>query len=187
MPTAPSRTADPAGPAYSRRELSARVLWTLAMPLFRFSPRPAFGWRRALLRAFGARVGRGVRVYGSTLIYLPWRLRIDDDAALGEYAFIYNLGIVHIGARALIAPRAHLCAGTHDHRDPAMPLLRPPITIGADAWVCAEAFIGPGVTVGAGTVVGARAVVMRDLPSWVVAVGHPARVVGPRRWRGADP
>ena len=83
-----------------------------------------------------------------------------------------------------VSQRAHLCAGTHDFRDPAMPLLRPPITIHDDAWICADAFIGPGVEIGSGAVVGARAVVVKGVAAWMIVAGNPAREIGKREIRG---
>ncbi|RKT45242.1 putative colanic acid biosynthesis acetyltransferase [Thiocapsa rosea] len=162
---------------YSRSEYLGRVLWTLTTPLFRFSPRPLFGWRRTLLRLFGAKVARDAHVYPSARIYLPWNLRLGEHASIGEWALIYNLGPVTIGDRATISHRAHLCAGTHDYRDPSLPLLRLPIEIGAQAWVCADSFIGPGSRVGEGAIVGAAAVVVHDVPPWQIVAGNPARVV----------
>ncbi len=162
---------------YSRREYFGRVLWALATPLFRFSPRTLFGWRRMLLRLFGAKVGRGAHVYPSARIYLPWNLRLGAHASIGEWTLIYNLGLVTIGDRATISHRAHLCAGTHDYRDPTLPLLRLPIVIGAQAWVCADAFIGPGKRVGEGAIVGAAAVVVQDVSPWQIVAGNPARVI----------
>ena len=160
---------------YTRGEYAARVLWALCTPLFRFSPRPLFGWRRFLLRLFGAQVGRNVHVYPSAVIYLPWNLRIDDEASIGEWALVYNLGPVTIGRQATISHRAHLCAGTHDYRHPSLPLQRLPISIGASAWVCADALVGPGVQVGQGAVVAAGAVVVRNVPEWQMVGGNPAR------------
>jgi putative colanic acid biosynthesis acetyltransferase WcaF len=168
---------------YRNREYIARVLWALTTPLFRFSPRPLFGWRRLLLRAFGARVGRDAHVYPSARIYLPWMLTLGEQASIGEWALIYNLGPVTIGDRATISHWAHLCAGTHDYRDPALPLLRLPIEIGAQAWVCADAFIGPGRRVGEGAIVGASAVVVSDVPDWQIAAGNPARIIKQRLLR----
>jgi len=165
---------------YNRREYVGRVLWGLATPLFRFSPRPLFGWRRQLLRWFGARIGRNAHVYPSARIYLPWNLTMGDQASIGEWALIYNLGLVSIGDRATISHRAHLCAGTHDYRDPSMPLLRLPIEIGPQAWVCADAFIGPGRRVGEGAIVGAAAVVVQDVLPWTIVAGNPARVINSR-------
>jgi putative colanic acid biosynthesis acetyltransferase WcaF len=162
---------------YSPGEMIRRVLWIFVQPLFRFSPRPCFGWRRFLLRCFGAKIGRNVHAYPSAMIYFPWNLEAGDQSAIGEYAFIYNLGRVTIGARATISHRAHLCAGTHDHTRPDFPLLRPPIAIGTDAWVCADACVGPGVAVGEGAIVGAGAVVMKDVKPWMIVIGNPARVI----------
>jgi len=152
-----------------------RVLWSLAQPLFRFSPRPCFAWRRGLLRCFGAKIGRSVHIYPSATIYFPWNLDVGDESAIGEYAFIYNLGPVTLGNRVTISHRAHICAGTHDHTKRDFPLLRPPITIASDVWICADAFVGPDVTVGEGAIVGARAVAMKDVKPWSIVVGNPAR------------
>ena len=169
---------------YSRREQVLRLLWGLVgWPLFRLSPRPCFGWRRFVLRRFGARVGRQVHIYPSVEIYFPWNLTIGGWSALGEGVRVYNLGPVTIVSRVTISQRAHLCAGTHDFRDPAMPLLKPPITIADQVWVCAEAFVGPGVTVGEGAVVGARAVVVKDVAPWTIMAGNPAREIGKRGMR----
>lgn len=128
-----------------------------------------------MLRCFGARIGRNVHVYPSTTIYFPWNLEAGDESAVAEHVFIYNLGRVTLGARATISHRAHLCAGTHDHTKADFPLLRPPITIGSEAWICADAFVGPGVTIGEGAIVGARAVAMKDVRSWSIVIGNPAR------------
>jgi len=160
---------------YTSGEMMRRVLWTLALPLFRCSPRPCFAWRRFLLRCFGAKIGRSVHVYPSATIYFPWNFETGDESAIGEQAFIYNLGRVTLGSRVTISHRAHLCAGTHDHTKLDFPLLRPPIVIGSDAWICADAFVGPGVTVGEGAIVGARAVAMKDVKPRSIVVGNPAR------------
>jgi putative colanic acid biosynthesis acetyltransferase WcaF len=160
---------------YSSGEMSRRVLWMFVQPLFRFSPRRCFGWRRLLLRCLGAKIGRNVHVYPSATIYFPWNLEAGDESAIGEYAFIYNLGRITIGARATISHRAHLCAGTHDHTKSDFPLLRPPISIGAQAWVCADAFVGPGVSIGEGAIVGAGSIVMKDVKPWMIVIGNPAR------------
>jgi len=139
-----------------------------------------------MLRVFGAQVGRQANIYPSARIFLPWNLVVGDEASIGEWVLIYNLGPVRVGTRATVSHRAHLCAGTHDYQDPTLPLSRLPIDIGPQAWICADAFVGPNVTVGEGAVVGAAAVLMRDAPPWVIVVGNPARflkkrVLKPRR------
>jgi putative colanic acid biosynthesis acetyltransferase WcaF len=170
---------------YGGREMALRVLWMPGRCLFRWSPRPCFRLRRALLRIFGASVGRRVNIYPSALIYYPWNLEIGDWSSIGEWTLVYNLGRVTIGERVTISQRSHLCAGTHDYRAQDMPLLKPPITVKDQAWICADAFVGPGVTIGEGAVVGARAVAVKDVPAWTVVVGNPAKEIRKRVLRHA--
>jgi putative colanic acid biosynthesis acetyltransferase WcaF len=158
-------------------EQVGRLLWTLASPFFILSPRPLWGWRRAMLRAFGARVGAGAHVYPSVRITIPWHLDLGEQCAVGDRAILYALGPITVGARATISQGAHLCAGSHDLSRPDRPLTKLPITIEADAWIAADAFVGPGVTVAQGAVVGARAVVVKDVPPGQVVVGNPARII----------
>jgi putative colanic acid biosynthesis acetyltransferase WcaF len=69
---------------YSRKELFMRVLWGFGKVIFKLSPRPCFGIRRGILRAFGATIGSNVNIYPSALIYYPWNLEIGDDSSIGE-------------------------------------------------------------------------------------------------------
>ena len=165
---------------WTRGELAGRVLWAACAPLFRFSPRLLWGWRRFLLRVFGARVGKNVHIHPSARIFIPWNLQIGGWSSVGFDALIYNLGPVKIGSKVTVSQRAHLCAGSHNFRDPAMPLTKPPIDIGDEAWICADAFVGPGVSVGKRSVVAARAVVVKDVATGVIVGGNPAMEIGQR-------
>ena len=157
------------------------MLWALlARPLFALSPRPLWGFRLGLLRLFGARVGRDVHVYPSVRVTIPRNLALGEDVAVGDRPILYVLGAIEIGTWATVSQNDHLRAGSHDYHDPAMPLTKPPIRVGAGAWICADAFVGPGVRVGTLAVVGARAVAVRDVPAKTVVVGNPARPVGRR-------
>lgn len=173
-------TTNRANRKWSRREQLARALWALAWPMFALSPRPLWGWRRWILRCFGAKIGRDVHIYPSVRIAIPWNIDAGDHTAVGDRAILYALGPIEIGQRATISQGAHLCAGTHNWRDPTMPLLKPPISIGADAWICAEAFIGPNVAIGEGAIVGARAVVTKNVAPRAIVAGNPAREIGRR-------
>jgi putative colanic acid biosynthesis acetyltransferase WcaF len=128
-----------------------------------------------------------VHVYPSARIFLPWNFEIGDWSSVGDDVLVYNLGPVHVGRRVTISHRAHLCAGTHDHRRRDLPLAKPPITIADDAWVCTDAFIGPNVVVGEGAIVGARAVAVRDVAAWTIVAGNPARRIGDRVLDGGPP
>lgn len=160
--------------SWSRRENAGRIAWALTSPFFALSPRPAWGWRRWVLRCFGANVGRQVHIFPSVRITIPWNLTIGDQSAVGDRAILYALGPIILGDRVTVSQGAHLCAGTHDWRQPDRPLVKAPISIGDDAWIAADAFVGPYVSVGARAIVGARAVVTKSIPEDVIVVGNPA-------------
>ena len=166
---------------WSRSDLIGRIFWEIVgCRLFAWSPRPAWGWRRWLLRCFGAKVGLAVRIDPSARIVIPWNLVLDDNAGIGERAILYALGPITVGKNATISQNVHLCAGSHDFRGPDMRLTKPPIAVGAGAWICADAFVGPDVTIGAFAIVAARAVVVRDVAAGIVVAGNPAVQVGVR-------
>ena len=123
---------------YSKWIYIKRILWTFGKFFFRNSPRIAFGYRNTILRLFGAKIGKHVHIYSSTVIWFPWNLEIGNWSAIGEETLIYNLGKVTIGEKATVSHRVHVCAGTHDYTNPALPLLRPEIRIGNQTWICAD-------------------------------------------------
>lgn len=168
---------------WTLRQRLGRALWSVThATLFRWSPRPLYGFRAALLRLFGARIGAHVKIHPTVSIAVPWHLDIGDHSAIGDCAILYSLGKITLGQYVTISQYAHLCAGTHETKTRAMTLLRPPITIGDDVWVATDAFVGPGVTIGARTLLGARSSAFSDLPPDVVAVGSPARPIKPREF-----
>lgn len=115
-----------------------------------------------------------------TVIWFPWNLEIGDWSAIGEDTLIYNLGRVVIGKKATISHRTHICAGTHDYTNPTLPLLRPEIHIGDQAWICANAFIGPNTHIGEGAIIGAGTVLMKDAEAWGIYAGNPAKYIKKR-------
>ncbi len=170
---------------YTTKEKFYRVLWAICILFFRYSPRIFFRWRVFLLKLFGAKIGKAVHIYPSAIIYMPWNLEIDDYSAIGEDALVYNLGKITIGKNVTVSHRAHLCAGTHDYSDPALPLLKPPIILKDNVWVCANAFVGPDVIIGEGAIVGAASVVTKDVVGWSIVAGNPAKFIKKRVVRGS--
>lgn len=182
-PALPPESATPARnvSAWTTRERVGRMLWAVTYRLaFRTTFHSWYGTRAALLRLFGARLGRNVRIRRTARIEVPWQLHFADDVSVGDEVILYSLGPVRVGTRTFISQYAHLCAGTHDFRRDDYPLVRAPIVIGDDCWIAADAFVGPGVTIGDRTVLGARASAFSDLPPDVVAVGNPAKPIKSR-------
>ncbi|MBM3499212.1 MAG: colanic acid biosynthesis acetyltransferase WcaF [Armatimonadetes bacterium] len=172
--------AVPSGYSTGRGPLTVLLWWLVQDTLFRWSPRPAYGWRRLLLRLFGADIAGGVRIRPTARIEFPWRLRIGAHSTVGDDAWLYTLAPITLGAHCTVSQRAFLCTGSHDPDDPHMTLQVAPITLGDGVWVAAEVFVAPGVEIGAETAVGARSTVLRSLPAGMVCFGSPCE---PRRER----
>jgi putative colanic acid biosynthesis acetyltransferase WcaF len=159
-----------------------RMLWAfIYLFFFKYSPRPMFAYRAFMLRLFGAKIGNGTAIYSSVKVWLPSNLKIGDRVAVGEFVNLYNQGKITIGDRAIISQGAHLCASTHDYNDVFHSLLLAPIEIEHDAWICADAFVGPYVCIGAGAVLGARSVASKSINSWTVNAGNPAIKIKDRK------
>ncbi|MFG0257040.1 MAG: hypothetical protein ACF8GE_03965 [Phycisphaerales bacterium JB043] len=166
---------------YTTREKVLRLLWWyLGQPLMRCSFHNWYGFRAWLLRRFGASIGRSTRIRPSVRVEQPWNLTIGDNTSVGDRAQLYCLGIVRLGDHVSISQNAHICAGTHDHESPRLPLMRPPITIEDDVWIAADAYVGPNVTIGKGAVLGARACAYKDLEAGKLYGGNPCRELGER-------
>lgn len=168
--------------ALSRKNQIARFVWTLVWSLL-IRPLPrriANRWKLFILQLFGAKVNSKAVVYSSVRIYMPWNLEMKEYACLGPHVDCYNAAKIVIGAHATISQKAYLCTATHDIYKSHYPLITSPIVINDQAWVAADAFIGPGVTIGEGAVVGARACVFKDVEPWTVVGGNPAKFIKKR-------
>jgi putative colanic acid biosynthesis acetyltransferase WcaF len=165
----------------NRMERSAFILtWAL---LAKWTPPPLHRWRCAILRAFGARIGKGVRIYGATIVWHPANLSIGDDALIGPRVRLYNQGHISIGSNAVISQDAQICASSHDVSDPLFQLVLRPVRIEDCAWIAADAFVGPNVVVGEGAVLGARGAAFRNLEPWTIYSGNPAQPLKRRQFR----
>jgi len=160
------------------------VFWYLAKCAFFLSAFPfPSRLKCAVLRVFGARVGRSVVIKPRVNIHFPWKLTVGDFAWIGEEVFILNFEPVTIGSHCCISQRAFLCTGNHDYSKPDMPFRNRPISLEDGAWVGAQVFVGPGVTVGTEAVITAGAVVTRNLQSEMICSGNPCCPVR-NRWTG---
>jgi putative colanic acid biosynthesis acetyltransferase WcaF len=169
------------GPSFPLKHRLFRAAWNLTWAaLGRWTPVPLYGWRRFLLNSFGARISSKARVYPGTTIWYPPNLSMGDHSVIGPGVIVYDMDRIEIGDYAIISQRAHLCGGTHDPDDANFQLIPKPITIGAKAWVAAEAFVGPGVTIGEGAVLGARGVAVKSIAPWQIHGGNPAKLIRER-------
>ena len=166
---------------WSLRERIGMLLWDACWAIFcAWTPKPLNRWRLLWLQIFGAKLDGTPFVHQRARIQIPWNLTLHDRACLGDRANAYTLGEIEIGARTVIAQEAYLCTGTHDLNDPHWPLQVAKITVGADVFIGARAFILPGVTIGDRAVVGACSLVTHDVEPGAIVAGNPARPLKPK-------
>lgn len=154
--------------------------WFIQATLFRGSPQVAYGWRRCLLRLFGAKIGKGVRIRPTVKVTYPWKLSIGDWSWIGDSVTLYTLGQITIEDNVVVSQSTYICSGSHDFKSPSFDIFAKPVHIESEAWLASDVFVSPGVRIGRGAVVGARSLVLHDLPEMMLCVGHPAKAVRPR-------
>lgn len=168
-------------PQTSLRSRVGRLSWGVCrVVLYRPSPRPFHAWRAMLLRAFGAKVGAACHFYPGSKVWAPWNLRCEDRVTLADGAEVYNPSPIFFGSHAVVSQGAYVCGATHLYNEREFRMVSSPITIGAYAWICARAIVGPGVNVGEGAILGLGSVGTKDLEAFGIYAGAPARKVKTR-------
>lgn len=137
--------------------------------------------RNALLKELFAEIGEncyiepplhanwgGAHVHFGNNVYANFNLTMVDDTH------------IYVGDHTMLGPNVTIAAAGH----PILPELRRqgyqynmPVHIGKNCWIGAGVVIVPGVTIGDDVVIGAGSVVTKDIPSRVVAVGVPCKVL----------
>lgn len=137
------------------------------------------GCNTQLINASNITIGRGCFLQDEVYIRAgdSGFVTIGDRAALNSFVKIFGHGGVEIGEEAQIGPGTLITTTGHDYTDQNLETSFSKVSIGARAWIGANATILPGVTIGDYAVIGAGAVVNKDVPSHTVAVGVPARAV----------
>jgi maltose O-acetyltransferase len=136
--------------------------------------------RRALLEELLGSVGEDVDVRPPLYVDYGVHLSIGARTFVNYGLVALDVAAITIGEHVQIATNVQLLAARHPlEPSPRRALWESsaPITIGDNAWLGGGVIVLPGVTIGRDTVVGAGAVVTRDLPAGVLAVGNPARIV----------
>ncbi|MBW1656718.1 WcaF family extracellular polysaccharide biosynthesis acetyltransferase [Flavobacterium quisquiliarum] len=134
-----------------------------------------------LLKAFGAKVGKGLVIKPRVNIHFPWKLVVGDNVWIGEEVFLLNFELLTIGNNVCISQKVFVCGGNHDYKDPTMPYRNGVIVIEDGSWVGASSFVGPNVKIGINTIVSVGSIVTKSLPENGVFSGNPLQLVK-ERW-----
>ena len=157
-----------------------QLWWLVQATLFRCSPQAVYGWRRWLLRRFGAKIGKGVLIRPTAVVTYPWKVSIGDWSWIGDDVTLYSLGDIIIGDNVVVSQNSYICSGSHDFRSPAFDIFSRPVHIESEVWLATDVFVSPGVRIMHGAVVRTRSLVLNDLPEMMLCAGHPAKPIRAR-------
>jgi len=169
--------ADRSGFDYGKPKVYVFLWFFIQDTVFRFSPISFYGFRRWLLKLFGSKIGKGVKVRPRARLYYPWRIEIGDHASIGDDVWLYSIAPIKIGSHTVISQKSFLCTAGHDYLDPHFRTTAAPIVLGNGVWLAADVFVAQGVTIGNNAVVGARSSVYHDMPAGMICYGNPCQPV----------
>lgn len=151
-----------------------RLLWYFVNVAFFRSAFPFIGFKKILLRSFGAEIGNGVVIKPHVNIKYPWKLRIGNHVWIGEEVWIDNLAEVIIGDHCCISQGALLLCGNHDYSKSSFDLIVGSIHLEDGVWIGAKCVVCPGVTCHSHAVLAVNSVATKNLDSYSVYQGNPA-------------
>lgn len=142
---------------------------------------PSHHFRRFLMRAYGAQIGKGTSVHMGCHFYSLQNLKIGQDSIIGSGVFLDGRDKLTIGDHVSIASEVMIYNSEHDIHSEDFHHILEPVEVGDYCFIGPRAIILPGVIIGKGAVVAAGAVVTKNVPEYLVVGGVPAQVIGERK------
>lgn len=151
-----------------------------------FSSFPSQTIRIAFLKFMGAKIAKGVAVYGGSEFRNPYGLNIGTGSSIGHKAVLDARKGLIIGNNVTLATEVMIWSLHHDYNDPHFKSVGGPVIIHDYAWLGSRCIILPNVTIGQGAIVAAGAVVAKDVLPYTVVGGVPAKVISHRKVQNYD-
>lgn len=157
------------------------LLWMLTSAIvFKPSWIPFMGIKIALLKKFGASIGKGLVIKPSVHIKFPWKLKIGNDVWLGESVWIDNLDHVIVGDNVCISQGALLLTGNHDYKVSTFDYKNAPILLEDGVWIGAKSVVCPGVICKSHSILAVGSIATKALEPYIIYQGNPAKEVRKR-------
>ena len=185
-----SETSSGYNPKNDKKKLSGklhRFLWVMVeSTLFRYSPFICYGWRRFLLRCFGAKIAKSATVGRLARIEAPWNLVMGERSMICNNTWIMCYAPVTIGEQALVGEYARVLTGSHITNSKSYKGISSGVEIGANSWIASCAILSSGgyktLKIGEGAIVGVGSVVLRNVKPMTIVMGNPAKYIADREF-----
>ncbi|MBS1647975.1 MAG: WcaF family extracellular polysaccharide biosynthesis acetyltransferase [Bacteroidetes bacterium] len=162
------------------RSSVTNLLWYLISVVFFKSAFPFNKVKVFWLRAFGAKIGRGVVIKPHVNIKYPWLLQIGNYVWIGEHVWIDNLAKVLIEDHVCVSQGAMLLCGNHHYKKTTFDLIIGEIKLSKGTWIGAKSVVCPGVTAGSHAVLTVGSIATSHLKEYTIYQGNPAQAVKER-------
>lgn len=163
------------------RGFFVRGAWLLANRAFLQTTVP---WPSALkarlLRAFGAKVGRGVVFKNRLNVKYPWNLEVGDDSWIGEGVWIDSLAKVTVGSNCCISQGVMIETGNHEWSSETFGLIVKEVILEEGSWAAVKSLLLPGARLASHAILGAGSVLSGDTEPYGIYFGIPAKKVKER-------
>ena len=176
-------------PKNAEKHLVTKMKWLfwaiVNETLFYYSPFFCYGWRRFLLRCFGAKIARSATIGRKVTINSPWNLHVGESTTICNHAWLMCSATVTIGDCTIIGEHVKILAGSHESNSMTFKGIGSSISIGNRCWIASSALLASGsrrLKIGDGAIVGAGSVVYLSVKSMVIVAGNPAKVIGERQF-----
>lgn len=142
-------------------------------------------YRYIFFKTLAKKCGTNVAIFPGVYMENIDKISVGNNVSIHSMCYLDGEGTITIGDNVSIAHRTTILSSTHTYKEKNIPIkyqkmLAKPVKIYDDCWIGCSVSILAGMTIGSGSVIGANSTVTKPIPSNVVAVGSPARVIKER-------
>lgn len=168
-------------PVFSNNNKIKRLIWQFTWLIScSWTPAPLHKWRVFILKCFGAKIGFGNFIYPTCKIWAPWLLETKEVVTIGPGVEIYNPAGIYLGHHSILSQDVYMCGATHDYNSIEFTYLMKKHVVESYVWICAKAIVLPGVHCNEGSVLAAGSIATKNMDSWTVYGGNPAKALKKR-------
>ncbi len=142
---------------------------------------PSHTARLFFYRLAGIKIGRDSRIHMWCNLFNPSNIEIGEDTIIGDHAFLDGRAKLKIGNHVDIASYVMIYNSEHDVHSDDFHAIEEPVVVEDYVFIGPGVIVQPGVSIKKGAIVAAGAVVAKDVETFTMVGGVPAKVIGERR------